>query len=110
MTPNHGLAEKVLRRIIEVLERHPEIEQAILFGSRAKGTHRPGSDIDLALSGQALDWRKLGRIDEDLDDLLLPYTFRLIHLSEATDPDIRAHIARVGITLHRRAQPKTCKV
>ncbi|HTG45994.1 MAG TPA: nucleotidyltransferase domain-containing protein, partial [Verrucomicrobiae bacterium] len=37
--------------LIEVFRRHPEVTRVILFGSRAKGTHRPSSDVDLALTG-----------------------------------------------------------
>jgi uncharacterized protein len=78
------------------------VERAVLFGSRAKGTHKPGSDIDLALEGTALDWRIAGRIYEALDDLLLPYSFSLIVHDQATDPEVAAHIARVGIPIFER--------
>ena len=50
----------------------PEVEAAILYGSRALGRHRPASDIDLALIGPALNATALARIDADRDDLLLP--------------------------------------
>ncbi|HWL53086.1 MAG TPA: nucleotidyltransferase domain-containing protein [Chthoniobacteraceae bacterium] len=107
MSPNHGLTGKTIARIVGVLERFPEVEIAILFGSRAKGTHRRGSDIDLALAGGNLDWRKLGQIDDALDDLLLPYGFSLVELSKNTDPEMAAHIKRVGITLYEKATIET---
>lgn len=80
----------------------PEL-RAVLFGSRAKGTHKAGSDIDLALVGEHLDWRTIGRIYDALDDLLLPFRFSLVHYGAATDPEVSGHIARVGITLFERA-------
>lgn len=86
-----------------MLVRFPEVERALLFGSRAKGTHKPGSDIDLALIGQGLDWRKLGQIDDALDDLLLPYRFSLVELSERTDADLAAQIHRLGQAFYNRA-------
>jgi len=67
----HGLSRQVLERIQDVLAHFPEVRRAVLFGSRAKGTAKQGSDIDLALYGEGLDWRVLGRIDDELDDLLL---------------------------------------
>ena len=72
--------------------------------SRAKGTYKPGSDIDLSLEGAALDWRVVGRMYDALDDLLLPYKFSLIVHDKALDPEVAAHIARVGIPLFERQQ------
>lgn len=106
MNPRHGLSDEMVGRITAVLSHFPDIERAILFGSRAKGTHRPGSDIDLALIGPALDWRTLSKIDEALDDLLLPYRFSLIIYDAKTDPAVAAHIKRVGI-LFFAAEPAT---
>jgi predicted nucleotidyltransferase len=93
---------KAVEQISRVLAHFPEVREAVLFGSRAKGTFKAGSDIDLSLVGEALDWRTVGRIYDTLDDLLLPYRFSLIHLDRNTDPDVAAHIARVGIPLFRR--------
>lgn len=102
MNLDHGLSAGTVARIAEVLVRFPEVETATLFGSRAKGTHRLGSDIDLALAGSGLDWRTVGRIYDALDDLLLPYNFSLIRHDADTDPDVAAHIARVGVLLFDR--------
>ncbi|MBI2512004.1 MAG: nucleotidyltransferase domain-containing protein [Opitutae bacterium] len=103
MKPRHDLSERALAQICGVLSRFPEVEEAVLFGSRAKATHKPGSDIDLALTGPDLDWRILGRIYDSLDDLLLPYRFSLILLDGNTDAAVAAHIARVGIPIYRSA-------
>jgi predicted nucleotidyltransferase len=99
---DHGLPPATVERIVGVLERFPSVEHAVIFGSRAKGTHKPGSDIDLALSGQKLEWREIGKLDDALDDLLLPYRFSLICHDAHTDPEVAAHIARVGIPLFTR--------
>ena len=98
----HGLTQKTVAQITGLLERFPEVEKAVLFGSRAKATHRRGSDIDLALVGSQLDWRTVGRIEDALDDLLLPYQFSLIILGERIDPDVAGHIGRVGVTFYER--------
>mgnify|MGYP002781376952 CR=1 FL=1 len=98
----HGLDERTLQQIRGVLTRFSEVREAVLFGSRAKGTHRAGSDIDLAIVGEGVDWRTLGRIDDAFDDLLLPYRFSLITLGQTTDPEVAAHVQRVGHTLYVR--------
>ncbi len=102
MSLKYGLSETTVVQITGALTRFPEVEQAVLFGSRAKGTYRRGSDIDLALVGEALDWRKVGQIDDALDDLLLPYEFSLIEFSKDTDPEVAAHIRRVGIVFYEK--------
>jgi predicted nucleotidyltransferase len=53
----HGLSRQTVERIQEVWAHFPEVRKAVLFGSRAKGTAKQGSDIDLALYGEGLDWR-----------------------------------------------------
>jgi predicted nucleotidyltransferase len=100
----HGLSRQTVERIQDVLTHFPEVASAVLFGSRAKGTARPGSDIDLALYGEGLDWRVLGRIEDELDDLLLPYSFSLLHHDTRTDPEVAAHIARVGLPFYQRKE------
>jgi predicted nucleotidyltransferase len=100
----HGLSQRTVEQIQDVLAHYPEVGRAVLFGSRAKGAARPGSDIDLALYGEGLDWRVLGRIEDELDDLLLPYSFSLLHDDTRTDSEVAAHIARVGLPFYEREQ------
>ena len=102
MSASHSLPEQTLAQIASVLSRFPQVERAILFGSRAKGTHRRGSDIDLALVGVGLDWQTVGAIDTVLDDLPTPYGFSLVIFDERLDAEVAAHIRRVGIPLFER--------
>ena len=100
---NHGLPAATVAKIHGVLSRHAEVERAILYGSRAKGNCKPGSDIDLTLTGRGLDERIRGQIDEELDDLLLPYEFDLSIFSELAHAELIAHIRRVGVVFYERA-------
>ena len=100
---NHGLSEPAEERIRGVLAHFPEVEKAVLYGSRAKGTHRPGSDIDLTLYGSGLGQSLLARIDEELDDLLLPYQMDLSLFASLTHPALLDHIRRVGVVLYKRS-------
>jgi len=72
-----GLSAATLARICATLARFPQVEQGVLYGSRAKGNFKPGSDIDLTLRGDGLTLSLLGDIDAALDDLLLPYEIDL---------------------------------
>lgn len=98
----HGLSEETVRRMAEVFSHYPEIEKAVLYGSRAKGNFRNGSDIDLTLMGEKLDSQILSRIDWELDDLLLPYKIDLSLFSKLTHPELIEHIQRVGIVFYER--------
>ncbi len=68
-----GLKQTDIDAIHSILQAHPNVEKAFIYGSRAKGTFKPGSDIDLCLFGSRLDLSELLRIDREIDDLLLPY-------------------------------------
>jgi len=99
---NHGLSAATVAKIHGVLSQHAGVEQAILYGSRAKGNFKPGSDIDLTLTGHGLDERIRGRIDSDLDDLLLPYEIDLSLFSELNHRELIEHIRRVGVVFYER--------
>ncbi|MGL6135299.1 MAG: nucleotidyltransferase domain-containing protein [Prochlorococcaceae cyanobacterium] len=97
-----GLPQAAITAIQQVLASHPEVEAAILYGSRALGRHRPASDIDLTLIGHAISAATLARIDADLDDLLLSWMIDLSALSAIRHPALLAHIERAGVELYRR--------
>ncbi len=99
---SHGLPVAAVERIQATLAAFPAIEQATLYGSRALGRHRPGSDIDLTLSGADLDGLTLTRLDQALDDLLLPWRFDLSLRASLQSPELIDHIQRVGQVLYRR--------
>lgn len=99
---NHGLSDNTVERINQVLANFPQVEKAILYGSRAKGTHRPGSDIDLTLIGRALTQKHLAQIDEAIDDLLLPYQMDLSLFDELKHPALLEHIERIGVVFYER--------
>ena len=91
----YGLKNETVTKIKHILAQHEEVEEAILYGSRAMGNYRPGSDIDLTFTGEKLNLKLLNKISLDLDDLLLPYTFDLSIFHHITNPDLIAHIERV---------------
>ena len=97
----YGLKNKVIDKIKQVFKSYPEVEEAILYGSRAKGNYSNGSDIDLVLKGSKLDQTILRKIRRQLDDLLLPYTIDIALYDSIDNPDLIDHIKRVGITLYR---------
>lgn len=98
----HGLEEKTVAQIQSVLAAFPVVEKAVLYGSRAKGNFKPGSDIDLALSGNDLNLQTLQRIEDALDALLLPYKSDRAIFARIENAELREHIARVGVVFYER--------
>ena len=99
-----GIAPKSLASLRAILESEAKVERAILYGSRAKGSYRPGSDIDLTLEGPGLSFTELARLATQFDESEIPYTIDLSVRDHITDPALREHIARVGLVLFQRAR------
>jgi len=99
---NHGLPAAAVEQIRNVLARFPAVEKAVLFGSRAKGTFKPGSDIDLTLHGLELTPATLGAIADELDELLLPYRIDLSIFHRIDHEALCAHIKRVGQAFYEK--------
>ncbi|HBG07615.1 MAG: hypothetical protein A2075_20520 [Geobacteraceae bacterium GWC2_58_44] len=95
-----GLKESTIERINAIFAGHPQIEQVILYGSRAKGNYRHGSDIDLTIKGEGVTLSQLMKIETELDDLLLPYKIDLSLLHKINDVDLINHIKRVAVTFY----------
>lgn len=101
-----GLQPKTIAAVQGVLSRYPQVERAIVYGSRAKGNYRPGSDIDLSLEGPLLTHQTLFRIENELDNLLLPYKIDLSIRHAIQNPDVLNHIARVGQVFYEPEREK----
>lgn len=97
-----GIKTSILSSVTDVFKKHPKVDAVILYGSRAKGAHKPGSDIDLTLKGDDLNLQEINRIALELDDLLLPYTFDISIYHRIDNPDLVKHIQRVGKTIYQR--------
>lgn len=103
----YGLSSDTIQRISGVFSTFPAVEKAVLYGSRAKGNYKTGSDIDLTLYGEQLTPELLGDISEALDNLLLPYTIDLSLFDELEHAKLREHIERVGVSFYMRAETNT---
>ncbi len=100
MVEDIGLTNEEMQKLIAVLSAQPNIEKAIVYGSRAKGTNRKFSDVDLTLVGKNLSHSDLNQIALEIDDLLLPYEFDLSLYSSLTNKNLLEHIGRVGKVIY----------
>ena len=96
-----GLNKNEINNICSVLINFNELDEVVVFGSRAKGNFKPGSDVDLALKGRGLNLNVLNRISNELDDLDLPYLFDLCIYDRIENPAFKEHINSTGISFYR---------
>lgn len=99
-----GLPQTTIRIIREILAKVPAVEKALIYGSRAKGNDRPGSDIDLTLIGQGLDLDTLGRIATQLDESPIPYQVDLSLFDHIDHAGLRDHMQRTGKLFYQRPE------
>jgi len=95
-----GLAVEDVNEIKDVFRKYPNVKEVLLFGSRAIGNYKPGSDIDLAIAGDNIMFDEILEINNALDKLGMLYQFDLKHISVIKDSDVLAHIKRVGKILY----------
>jgi predicted nucleotidyltransferase len=97
-----GLSNNHINLINSVFAKHDYISKVVVYGSRAKGNYRTGSDIDLTMFGDNIDLDILLKIENELDDLLLPYNIDLSIFKKIENNDLMEHIKRVGIMFYQR--------
>jgi uncharacterized protein len=89
--------------IINTLKQFPEIESAILFGSRAIGNYKNGSDIDIAIKGMSLTADICVKISGILnEELPLPWQFDVIQFESINNNNLTEHINKVGLLIYSR--------
>lgn len=98
----YGIPEYALDRIKAIFKTHPKISKVWLYGSRALGTYRLGSDIDLCLEGPLLNTTDLLQIENQLDDLLLPWKIDLSIRQGIDNGDLLEHITQNGKILYEK--------
>ena len=97
-----GLPPRTLNEMLNLLSGFEKIDTAVIYGSRAMGNYHAGSDIDIALIGDALNLQDLERIAGALDESAIPYKVDLSILKLIDHPELRDHIARVGKVLYEK--------
>ena len=101
-----GLSTSNLRALQDVFAAHRQVVRADIYGSRATGSFRPGSDIDLTLRGELLTMTDLLAIDREIDDLDLPYKIDLSLYSHIEDAALRAHIDTAGRAVYESSKSR----
>ncbi len=96
-----GLRESDLDYIVNVISTFPEIEKAVIFGARAKGNYKPGSDVDIAIYGKNITFDTLSALHSMLEEQgPLPYFFDVVDYTHLNHQELKEHIDRVGKVIY----------
>ena len=97
----YGLSDNTLNILNSIFRKYPGIKETVLYGSRAKGKFRKGSDIDLSLkTGDDFTFSDLLNIANDFDDSDIPYFVDVSIYDKLSNPDLKAHIDRAGKVIY----------
>jgi predicted nucleotidyltransferase len=99
-----GLSLNYITKINSVFHEYFNIDEVIIFGSRAKGNYRDNSDIDLAIKGKSLDLSTLQQIENKLEELYIPNFIDLIIFDKIENTDLIDHINRVGKQFYKKGE------
>lgn len=95
-----GLSKKEIEILKKNLSYHNHIKQIIIYGSRALGNYKKGSDIDIALKGEDINLELIIRVKSELEATNLPYFFDIIHYDTITNQNLKKHIDNYGLDLN----------
>lgn len=99
---NYGLKNRDLEYILEALGKIIGIEEAIIFGSRAIGNYKSGSDVDIAIKGQKVTHSIVSTLSYKMnEEYPLPYFFDIVHYEKIKEQKLIDHIDQVGKTIYK---------
>jgi predicted nucleotidyltransferase len=96
-----GIYPKSFEEILSIIEDCSSIDEVIIYGSRAKGNFREGSDIDITLKGNIIK-EDLSKLWQKLDNSFIPYKFDISVYTALKSESLIEHIKRVGKTFYKR--------
>lgn len=98
-----GLIERDIEYIVKAMKQFSEIEKAIIFGSRAMGNYKKGSDVDIAIVGEGINSKTLYKLDDYLNEVYpLPYFFDILQYSSITNENLKNHIDSKGKIIYEK--------
>jgi predicted nucleotidyltransferase len=95
-----GLTERDMQTLTDIFQKYPEVKSVCLFGSRAKGTFKQGSDIDLAVMNEGVSDKTMRAIKADFEDSSLLYNVDVVDFAGVKHKELREHVRRVGVAIY----------
>ena len=103
MNNNFGIYDNSFSEIIKELHKYSPIEKAVIFGSRAMGNYKKGSDIDIAVFGENFTYDMLVKLHSELnEELPIPYFIDILHFETTENEEIKKHILSEGKIIYTK--------
>lgn len=100
---SYGLSPEHLAELVGILARQPEVDETVIYGSRATGGWRLDSDIDLAIKGPRVTTATVARLKWQLEEgSRLPYSFDVTNYENLDNPGLKDSIDSRGAVIYRR--------
>ena len=98
-----GLKNEDIKTVKKILAKYRQVASGFIFGSRAKGNFKPGSDVDIALKGVRIDQKVITKISSELNEkTTMPYHFDVLNYKAIQNGDLISHIDRVGKKFNKK--------
>lgn len=103
MNTDFGIYERSFSEILKELQKHTELEKVVIFGSRAMGNYKKGSDIDIAIFGKNITYELLAKIHYNLnEEIPTPYFIDVLHFETTENEELKKHILNEGKIIYQK--------
>ena len=94
------LRERDLSWLRQTFHRFPWVSEVRVFGSRATGTARRSSDIDLAISAPEATPNQWQHLVETLESAPIIYELDVVRIDQTLNPRLNEKILREGLRIY----------
>lgn len=102
------MSDTAIKSLCVFFEKYGGIQEAVLYGSRAMGNYRSGSDIDITLkTDDSFALSDLWNLKSELEESSLPYLFDVSIFGRLNNANLIDHINRVGKVLYEKEDALT---
>ena len=101
-TNRFGLTERDMQTFQKIFSAFPDVKEVQIFGSRAKGNYKNGSDIDLAIVNDDFNSNTLAKLAGEFEESSLPYKVDIVAMKYLKLHELIDHINRVGVVFYKR--------
>jgi uncharacterized protein len=96
-----GLTDRDMTTFQDIFKKYPDVKTVFIFGSRAKNSYKPGSDIDLSVMNEGVNETIIRKINAEFEESSLPYHVELLDYHTLKHADLKSHIDRVGVVFYQ---------
>ncbi|ADQ07635.1 DNA polymerase beta domain protein region [Caldicellulosiruptor hydrothermalis 108] len=101
-TKRFGIEEEILNKIIEIFKKYKQVRKACIFGSRARGDYRRGSDVDICIWLEEESENPIYKIQDELEEVNTILLFDVVAFNSITKESLKESIIKEGVIIYER--------